>query len=117
MFKSINDHWGHECGDVVLKKTCEVIGQRLRSHDVLCRIGGEEFVIICPSTELDDAAKLAESLRQLLESQLIEPAEQVTASFGVAAWQKGLGGEALLRKADQATYKAKQQGRNCVHIN
>ena len=116
-FKSINDHWGHECGDIVLKRTCALIDQRLRSHDVLCRIGGEEFVIICPSTDLNDAAMLAESLRQLLESQIIEPVGQVTASFGVAAWKKGFTGEVLLRKADEETYRSKRQGRNCVHVH
>lgn len=116
-FKSINDRWGHECGDTVLKRTSQMIGQRLRSNDVLCRIGGEEFVIICPSTELDEAATLAESLRHLLESQVIPPAGQVTASFGVASWQKELSGETLLRQVDEATYNAKQQGRNCVHVH
>jgi diguanylate cyclase (GGDEF)-like protein len=115
-FKSINDRWGHECGDIVLKKTCQVIGKRLRTTDVLCRIGGEEFVIICPSTKLDQAAMLAESLRRLLENQLTEPVGQVTASFGVTYWQKNLDGEVLLRKVDEATYSAKEQGRNRVHI-
>jgi diguanylate cyclase (GGDEF)-like protein/PAS domain S-box-containing protein len=115
-FKSINDRWGHEGGDRVLKETCRLIGQRLRSSDVFCRIGGEELAILCPSTQTEQAASLAESLRHSLASHVIDSIGPVTASFGVACWQKGLDGQALLRQADEATYSAKQAGRNRVHV-
>ncbi|MCP1446026.1 diguanylate cyclase (GGDEF)-like protein [Pseudomonas sp. GGS8] len=116
-FKSINDRWGHEGGDRVLKETCRLIGQRLRSSDVFCRIGGEEFAILCPSTQTEQAASLAESLRQSVASHVIASIGPVTASFGVACWQKRLDGQALLRLADEATYSAKQAGRNRVHVD
>ena len=115
-FKSINDRWGHEGGDRVLKETCRLVGQRLRSSDVFCRIGGEELAILCPSTEADQAASLAESLRQSLANHVIPPVGQVTASFGVACWQRELDVQVLLRQADEATYSAKQEGRNRVRM-
>lgn len=115
-FKSINDRWGHEGGDTVLKETCRLIGQRLRSSDVFCRIGGEELAILCPSTQGRQAQSLAESLRQSLASHQIHALGAVTGSFGVACWEAGLDGEALLRQADEATYRAKQQGRNRVQV-
>lgn len=115
-FKSINDRWGHEGGDRVLKETCRLIGQRLRSIDVFCRIGGEELAILCPSTQAKQAASLAESLCQSLANHVIPPVGQVTASFGVACWQRELDVQALLRRADEATYSAKQEGRNRVRM-
>ncbi|NNB42766.1 sensor domain-containing diguanylate cyclase [Pseudomonas chlororaphis] len=115
-FKSINDRWGHEAGDRVLKETCRLVGQRLRSSDVFCRVGGEELAILCPSTQADQAASLAESLRQALASHVIPPAGRVTASFGVACWQGELDAQEFLRQADEATYSAKQEGRNRVRM-
>ncbi|MCE6980333.1 diguanylate cyclase [Pseudomonas frederiksbergensis] len=113
-FKSINDRFGHDVGDVVLKETCALIRQRLRASDVFCRIGGEELAILCPFTSQENAEQLANVLCQSLASHEIAIAGRVTASFGVATWNTDLVAEELLRRADQASYSAKQAGRNQV---
>ncbi|RON60788.1 diguanylate cyclase [Pseudomonas fluorescens] len=113
-FKSINDRFGHEVGDRVLQQTCAVISERLRASDVFCRVGGEELAILCPFTSLEGAEQLADGLCQTLADHQNEIAGRVTASFGVAAWQADLSVEELLRRADQASYRAKQNGRNQV---
>ena len=113
-FKSINDRFGHEVGDKVLKQACTLIRQRLRASDVFCRTGGEELAILCPLTSLEDAEQLANVLRRSLASHEIPVAGRVTASFGVATWENGISGEELLRRADLACYSAKQHGRNQV---
>lgn len=113
-FKSINDRFGHEVGDTVLKQTCTVIRQRLRASDVFCRVGGEELAILCPFTSQENAEQLANALCQSLANHEIAIAGRVTASFGVATWAAGLSTEELLRRADLASYSAKQNGRNRV---
>lgn len=115
-FKSINDRWGHEAGDRALKESCELIAGRLRSSDIFCRVGGEEFAILCPATHAAQAGELAESLRQSLANHVVTPQGPVTASFGVASWDKSMNGQVLLRRADEATYSAKKEGRNRVHM-
>lgn len=113
-FKSVNDRWGHDMGDEVLKQTCQLIGQRLRTSDIFCRIGGEELAILCPQTSGEQAEQLAWQLRENLARQSLPVVGPVTASFGVAAWDPELSAENLLRLSDQATYAAKLAGRNRV---
>jgi diguanylate cyclase (GGDEF)-like protein/PAS domain S-box-containing protein len=113
-FKSINDRFGHDVGDAVLKETCALIRQRLRASDVFCRIGGEELAILCPFTSQENAEQLANVLCQSLAGHEIAVAGRVTASFGVATWNKDIAADELLRRADQASYSAKQAGRNQV---
>lgn len=113
-FKSINDRFGHEVGDNVLKQVCALIGLRLRSSDVFCRIGGEELAILIPFTSHENAEQLANALCESLANHEIAVAGHVTASFGVASWMTGMSAEALLRRADLASYSAKQNGRNRV---
>lgn len=113
-FKSINDRFGHEVGDTVLKQVCTLVRERLRASDVFCRIGGEELAILCPFTSLENTEKLANVLCQALASHDIEVAGRVTASFGCAAWAPEQSSEELLRRADLASYSAKQNGRNRV---
>ncbi len=113
-FKSINDRFGHEVGDSVLKQTCTLIRQRLRASDVFCRIGGEELAILCPFTSQESAEQLAIVLCQSLANHEIAVAGRVTASFGVATWTVDLSTKELLRRADLASYSAKQNGRNRV---
>ena len=115
-FKSINDRFGHEIGDTVLRQTCTLIRQSLRASDVFCRIGGEELAILCPLTSLENAEKLANMLCQSVANHKIVVAGSVTASFGVASWGAGLSAEELLRRADLASYRAKQAGRNRVVV-
>jgi two-component system cell cycle response regulator len=119
-FKRINDNHGHDVGDLVLKQAAELLRQAVRRSDVACRIGGEEFLIICPRTTLQGGQVLAERIRQLAE-QKVWGSEQlplrITVSVGVAArTAKGRSPEELFRQADQALYAAKQAGRNRVRI-
>lgn len=118
-FKHINDTYGHKTGDVVLQKLSELLKQSLREVDVLGRIGGEEFAILLPESRMENAVEVAERLRvQVANAQLLEAkgeAIRFTVSVGVALLdntEKTL--DALFAHADEALYKAKNSGRNCV---
>lgn len=113
-FKRVNDTWGHDTGDRVLQELCRRIGARLRRIDMLCRLGGEEFVVVCPETDAGQATHLAEALRHLVQDTPFARAGQVTASFGVSSARAGDSHESLLQRADQALYAAKESGRNRV---
>ena len=113
-FKRINDQYGHAAGDRVLQAVCERIGHRLRRTDVFCRLGGEEFMVLCPDIDGDHAHMLAEELWQGLRSAPIDVVGVVTASFGIASWRPGEGADALLLRADSGVYAAKQGGRDRV---
>ncbi|WAH57082.1 diguanylate cyclase [Pseudomonas silvicola] len=113
-FKRINDQFGHAVGDRVLQGICEKIGHRLRRTDVFCRLGGEEFMVLCPGSSSDQAHALALELWQGLRHTPIDGVGIVTASFGVASWRRGEGADALLLRADSGVYAAKQAGRDRV---
>ncbi|EJN31324.1 PAS domain S-box/diguanylate cyclase (GGDEF) domain-containing protein [Pseudomonas sp. GM78] len=113
-FKRINDQYGHAVGDRVLQAVCERIGQRLRRTDVFCRLGGEEFMVLCPDIGGEPAQLLALELWQSLRSAPIDEVGVVTASFGIASWRVGEGADALLLRADSGVYVAKQEGRDRV---
>ncbi|MDF9777823.1 sensor domain-containing diguanylate cyclase [Pseudomonas baetica] len=113
-FKRINDQHGHAIGDRVLQAVCERIGNRLRRTDVFCRLGGEEFMVLCPDIGGEQAYMLARQLWQGLRSSPIEGVGTVTASFGIASWRAGEGVDALLLRADSGVYAAKQAGRDRV---
>lgn len=113
-FKRINDLHGHAVGDRVLQAVCERIGHRLRRTDVFCRLGGEEFMVLCPDIDAEQAHVLALELWQGLRSTPIDGVGIVTASFGIASWQVGEGADALLLRADSGVYAAKQAGRDRV---
>ncbi|WP_252091175.1 diguanylate cyclase [Pseudomonas sp. MWU13-3659] len=113
-FKRINDQFGHAVGDRVLRSLCQRIGQRLRRTDVFCRLGGEEFMVLCPGNNAEQARLLALELWQGGRSVPIEGVGRVTASFGVAGWRAGEGADALLLRADAGVYAAKQGGRDRV---
>ncbi|MBQ4831004.1 diguanylate cyclase [Alteromonas sp. MMG017] len=118
-FKSINDNYGHNMGDQVLKQTTEVILGSLRSIDKLFRYGGEEFVISLVPTTIDSASMIAERMRaEIAAMQVVCEDEmiQVTASFGIAQVSASADASMTLAKADKALYKAKQSGRNQVVI-
>jgi diguanylate cyclase (GGDEF)-like protein/PAS domain S-box-containing protein len=115
-FKRINDQHGHGAGDGVLQELCRRISQRLRRTDVFCRLGGEEFVVLCPHTDGAQAYHLATQLWQSLRSTPMAPAGIVTASFGVASWRVDEGIDGLLLRADSAVYTAKQTGRDRVEL-
>ena len=118
-FKRINDQYGHEVGDAVLMAVAGCLAAQLRQSDVLGRIGGEEFVVCLPDTEVEGAVRLAETLRAAIErldfSHIPGQPVQVTASIGVATSRpsdQGLGD--IQMRADGAMYKAKSAGRNRV---
>jgi diguanylate cyclase (GGDEF)-like protein/PAS domain S-box-containing protein len=113
-FKRINDQYGHAVGDHVLRSLCQRIGQRLRRTDVFCRLGGEEFMVLCPGSNAEQARMLATELWHGVRSVPVEGVGKVTASFGVAGWRQGEGGDALLLRADAGVYAAKQAGRDRV---
>lgn len=113
-FKRINDRFGHAMGDFVLQELCQRISQRLRRGDVFCRLGGEEFMVLCPDTNGPHAHALAMDLWQVLRSDSIDGVGVVTASFGTASWRANEGADALLLRADSGVYAAKQAGRDRV---
>ncbi|MFD2644525.1 sensor domain-containing diguanylate cyclase [Pseudomonas japonica] len=113
-FKLINDQFGHAVGDHVLQSLCQRIGHRLRRTDVFCRLGGEEFMVLCPGSNAAQAHSLALELWQGVRSVPVEGVGRVTASFGVAGWRPGEGADALLLRADSGVYAAKQGGRDRV---
>jgi diguanylate cyclase (GGDEF)-like protein len=117
-FKEVNDHYGHAAGDVVLKELALILNQSLREIDTAGRWGGEEFALVLPGTDTAGGARLCERIRQTLARRLI-PIENgmtisITASFGVAGFQRAGSREQLLAAADEALYRAKRAGRNRV---
>ncbi|MEA3314325.1 MAG: sensor domain-containing diguanylate cyclase, partial [Campylobacterota bacterium] len=113
-FKSVNDNYGHNVGDIILKQTANLLNNSLRKTDTLGRWGGEEFLIICTNTKLEGAFNLAEHLRKKMEQFKFDHIGRVTASFGVSIYNKGETEEILLKKCDDALYQAKKNGRNRV---
>ncbi|WP_019624798.1 PAS domain S-box protein [Thioalkalivibrio thiocyanoxidans] len=115
-FKRVNDTFGHAVGDVVLQEVTHVIAGRLRDADVLGRWGGEEFMVLLPGTEAADAATLAETMRLRVAEHDFPEAGRVTISLGVAAFCPGEPRSELLRRVDEALYRAKGEGRNRVAV-
>ncbi|TKB50564.1 GGDEF domain-containing protein [Ferrimonas sediminicola] len=113
-FKRVNDEFGHQVGDRVLITIAELIQSSLRSSDYAGRWGGEEFLLICPQTELSQATKLAERIRQQIVEHRFDTGKRLSISFGVAAFAEGDSVSSLTTKADRALYQAKSGGRNQV---
>ncbi len=113
-FKHVNDQHGHATGDECLQTLSRLVRRHIRDEDVLCRWGGEEFVLACSSASLDVAAASAERLRLILEAAAWPGGISLTCSFGVAQVLPGEGLGAALKRADEALYAAKRAGRNCV---
>lgn len=118
-FKTFNDNHGHDAGDMVLRAIGEKMGEIMRSDDICCRFGGEEFVVLLPKTKLKDAMTAAEKLRSSIEDTKIRYGTsnlpRVTVSIGVSSFpDHGNMPQDLLNAADQALYAAKDAGRNCI---
>jgi diguanylate cyclase (GGDEF)-like protein len=117
-FKSINDAHGHAAGDRVLQQLSQCLRDTARKEDSVCRWGGEEFLMICPSAGIQECSRFAERLRKLVEQIRIQvegQAIQITISAGVSSWtpdSKHV--EQLLGQADVALYEAKNSGRNRI---
>lgn len=119
-FKLINDTYGHDVGDAVLREFANRLRTAVRGADLACRYGGEEFVLVMPDTSAETAAAVAERLRMTIEQEPFPvpgagAALQVTASLGIASLLlNGDGPDALMKRADKALYEAKRSGRNRV---
>jgi diguanylate cyclase (GGDEF)-like protein len=117
-FKAINDTYGHDIGDEIIKEVSQFCQDNIRKLDILARYGGDEFVILLPETNLNHATELAERLRGMIESQSIQIGEmlfQMTISIGVTGIRdESVKMEDFLKNVDQALYAAKEAGRNTV---
>lgn len=118
-FKSVNDTYGHDAGDCVLRETARVLAGTVRETDFPARFGGEEFVVILSQSTLDDARRVAEQIRQAVAANSVRTPSadiDVTVSIGVAGWRQETA-ESLLKRCDVAMYAAKHAGRNRVYYH
>ncbi len=119
-FKTYNDTHGHLLGDTVLRQVAETMRHNLRKADILARYGGEEFVVLLPETSKEQAKKAGQKIRRKIEKTVFprestQPGGRMTVSMGLAAFpEDAVAAEQLLRSADDALYRAKGRGRNCV---
>lgn len=119
-FKSINDRFGHLVGDTALQQVAKTLMRNCRAEDVVARFGGEEFMILMPSTELEDAKRAAERLAERLREaplQVDERIVKITASFGVALVTDLRNLDSSIDRADAALYRAKRDGRDRVCVS
>ncbi|MCX7724895.1 MAG: diguanylate cyclase [Thermodesulfovibrio sp.] len=118
-FKRINDTYGHHIGDILLQKLAKVIKKNLRKSDLPVRIGGEEFLIILPNTNIEDTVKVSDRIRKAFSEIEIEiNGERVntTLSGGIASYEKGLDFDTIYKRADIALYRAKSLGKNRIEV-
>lgn len=114
-FKKVNDTFGHESGDNVLKELSKSVNTQLRDTDSMARWGGEEFLIVVPMIEINESGMLAEKLRVTVESIECKKGFQLSCSFGVAEFDVDKDSiESLIKRADLAMYDAKEKGKNCI---
>ena len=118
-FKRVNDTYGHDVGDLVLKGFAAQLQESVRSADFICRLGGEEFVVMMPGVGAAEAAKIAERARRTAESRNFvansaASSVSITVSVGLAEWRENWNGAELYRRADRALYLSKSMGRNRV---
>jgi len=121
LFKAINDDFGHPAGDRVIKAVAGSLQQEMRESDHVARYGGEEYAIILPDTQIQDAYIVAERIRKTIDSLRIKYEDKLihfTMSLGIACFQpeEKIASDKLIKRADSALYHAKKQGRNqcCV---
>lgn len=117
-FKKINDQFGHDCGDVVLKEVAQIIKSMIRTSDCIARWGGEEFLLFLPGTPIKGAFHIAERVRQEIENHLFDcqcVCVKATMTLGIAAYQEGLTLDEVVKLADIAVYNGKNNGRNQVY--
>ena len=120
-FKTINDTYGHDAGDIVLIRLAQELHDSVRTDDIVCRLGGDEFLIICPNTDFDGAFHLAEQVRKTISELTVNAGDgfwQGSVSIGVGVTTDDIKNvDDLIKAADQGVYAAKDAGRNCVgHI-
>ncbi|MBE0514134.1 sensor domain-containing diguanylate cyclase [Sulfurimonas sp.] len=115
-FKYVNDNHGHGTGDEVLQGVVNIVKKNIRDADIFARWGGEEFVILSPQTDSKSATALTEKLRKTIESYSFVKDLTITCSFGIAFYEDKDSTETLIKRADAALYRAKNQGRNRVEV-
>jgi diguanylate cyclase (GGDEF)-like protein len=116
-FKKVNDTYGHPAGDKVLIDTCQTITENLRSYEILCRVGGEEFAVLTLQSDLPAALDIAHRMKTKIKSKVITLEDQqlsITVSIGVSSYQDGDSIDTMIARADKALYQAKNNGRDCV---
>ncbi|GHD65837.1 PAS domain S-box protein [Jeongeupia chitinilytica] len=113
-FKRINDQFGHDVGDKVLQHLAQLVRQRVRNSDIFCRLGGEEFLLVCPDTDFAAAEQLAQMLLTALRDEPFEIVGRVTASIGVTQYQPFERIDAALKRVDNLVYAAKDMGRDRI---
>ncbi len=115
-FKKVNDNYGHAMGDVVLQQLCQTVSKHMRLTDILARWGGEEFVVILPSTPLEGAREVAEKIRHTINELVFDELGNISCSFGVGQFVPSDNFHSLILRVDEAMYKAKANGRNRVEV-
>ncbi|MGE0281503.1 MAG: GGDEF domain-containing protein [Rhizobiaceae bacterium] len=116
-FKQVNDTYGHDTGDEVLRTVAACLKDMTRYHDIVARLGGEEFAIVAPNMDLEMLSRFADRIRKAIAMQPIASGNvrlKVTASVGLAIWDRRESLEDLYRRADSRLYQAKRQGRNRI---
>jgi diguanylate cyclase (GGDEF)-like protein len=121
-FKLFNDSFGHTAGDIVLKEVGALLRRSVRTEDIVCRYGGEEFLIVLPDTTLESVRERAETMREAIANLELQHAGhalgKITVSLGLSFSQDGvLAPDILLRYADEALYESKRRGCNCVSLS
>jgi len=119
-FKNVNDNHGHMAGDNVLKQFSQAVAGTIRTCDIVCRLGGEEFAIVCPESDAVKAKRCVERIRDRVEAEdwIVEDHKkiQITFSAGIAELGKETQYDDLMKNADKALYQAKKKGRDCCVI-
>ena len=116
-FKEVNDTYGHDVGDEVLRAVASCLRDMTRYHDVVARLGGEEFAVVAPNMDEDMMVKLAERIRKAIAGMAVLSGNvrlKITTSVGLAVWDKRESAEEFYRRADRLLYQAKRMGRNRV---
>ena len=113
-FKSVNDTYGHDVGDYVLQTIAKTLRTHIRITDIIGRWGGEEFLIICNNTNLDNSKILAENIRKIVENIKFDKVGTKTISLGLSEFQKDDDVKSIFKRADDALYEAKTTGKNKV---
>ena len=116
-FKKINDTYGHDIGDSILQELSNLVQLHTRKTDAIIRWGGEEFIILAPNINQEQALLFAQKLRKTIELYTFEVVDHITVSMGVSSFKKGDTKESLIKRSDEALYDAKAGGRNCVAVS
>jgi len=115
-FKRVNDTYGHDTGDYVLRRITELIKENIRITDILARYGGEEFVIIIPETDVKGASRQIDRMRKAIEKNSFSGVGNLTISAGITHYMRGDSCKSMITRADKALYLAKEEGRNRVRV-